>query len=242
MITSAIEKLISLGKIQTINDNDRVFSKENLHWVKPSEYYKPDSLNFNTLSGMVDFINEKFNGIPEDETDLMVVVDDFSSVSLHGKLNPKNNNERFLYARSDLLSFDFVFNEWFDLETFIISLQSQFEHTDELMSLLSKIGNIADENIIENKDDTLTQKIQVKTGLTIKSEEKITNPIKLTPFRTFREVEQPESNCIFRIKKTNVGLKCALYISDGDVWKLEAVNNIKKWLNGKIEKNITVIA
>ena len=102
-----------------------------------------------------------------------------------------------------------------------------------ISSLIDVLGNLANEHVTENKDDGLSQTIQVRTGITTRAKVKIENPLSLKPYRTFREVEQPESLFIFRLKNQN-GLHCALYESDGGAWKLEAIKNIKAHLAGEL--------
>lgn len=53
------------------------------------------------------------------------------------------------------------------------------------------------------------------------------NPVMLKPYRTFREVDQPQSECIVRLTSNPSALpKVALYESDGGAWRLEAVSKI----------------
>lgn len=47
--------------------------------------------------------------------------------------------------------------------------------------------------------------------------------VKLTPFRTFLEVSQPESEYLVRVDKGN---QIGLFEADGGIWKLEAKKNI----------------
>jgi hypothetical protein len=66
----------------------------------------------------------------------------------------------------------------------------------------------------------------------------IPNPVKLSPFRTFIEVEQPESLFVLRGRK---GPQWALFEADGGLWKIKAIQNIKNWLEKK-ELNVPIIA
>lgn len=245
MIKAAIDKILSLSKINEIEHDGKIHVDKNLHWLKPSKCFTPDVMNFSTLTGMADFIrdNQTELVISEGSKDvLMLVVDSPTKVSLHGRLQTDNNNSRFLYAESKLVSTNFGFGNFYDLETFIIALQSQFVPTNEIEEILSHIGNLANENVVEQKDDRFSQSIQVKTGITTKSEVKIKNPVNVQPYRTFREIDQPESSCILRFNsKMEKRLHVALFVSDGDAWKLEAMQNIKTWLNDNLD-DIKVIA
>lgn len=55
--------------------------------------------------------------------------------------------------------------------------------------------------------------------------------VNMQPFRTFLEVEQPESVFLLRLDGNgNVGL----FEADGGVWKLEATRNISAYFEQKL--------
>ena len=78
----------------------------------------------------------------------------------------------------------------------------------------------------------------------------VPNPVRLKPYRTFAEVDQPESNYVFRISEQNDDKKTPIFKlveADGGLWKNEAMQNIKKYLEVELKKeivkhNITIIA
>lgn len=68
------------------------------------------------------------------------------------------------------------------------------------------------------------------------------NPIALRPYRTFNEVEQPESEFIFRLHE---GMTVGLFEGDGGQWRNEAIWNIAEFLKGRLadkRKNITILS
>lgn len=62
----------------------------------------------------------------------------------------------------------------------------------------------------------------------------IPNPVTLVAYRTFSQVEQPESLYIFRMQDRN-GIQCALYEADGGAWKIDAMRRIKAYLEAALE-------
>jgi len=72
------------------------------------------------------------------------------------------------------------------------------------------------------------------------------NPIRLRPYRTFREIEQPASLFVLRLQKGRDGElpRAALFEADGGQWKLEACQAIKHWLDMELylHERITVLA
>ena len=75
----------------------------------------------------------------------------------------------------------------------------------------------------------------------------VPNPVSLRPYRTFSEVEQPESNYVFRIKDSDKGPAFKLVEADGGLWKNATMRKIKEYLEFELSKeldcyHITVIA
>lgn len=74
-------------------------------------------------------------------------------------------------------------------------------------------------------------------------EAQIPNPVHLKPYRTFLEVDQPASDFIFRMRD-NHGVDCAIFEADGGAWEMEAMQNIKSYLQKELLglEQFTVIA
>jgi len=86
--------------------------------------------------------------------------------------------------------------------------------------------------------------LSIGSGVASVSEVRVPNPVSMKPYRTFVEVDQPESNFIFRMRE---GMQAALFEADGGAWKNVAMNNIKKYFDDNLDDEIesghvTVIA
>ena len=94
------------------------------------------------------------------------------------------------------------------------------------------LANLANEHVIQNIDDKFSQTLQIKEGIVRKANVEVKNPVSLGPFRTFREIQQPESNFVLRYKnlKGDTGIAAALFEGDGGRWQLDAIALIKGWL------------
>lgn len=80
-----------------------------------------------------------------------------------------------------------------------------------------------------------TQKATVKTGVASKADAVIPSPVRLKPYRTFTEVDQPESDFVFRMKEDKYdGVQCALFEADGGAWKLHAMESIQEYLEEQL--------
>ncbi|MDD7349794.1 MAG: hypothetical protein PUG66_08150 [Clostridiales bacterium] len=129
----------------------------------------------------------------------------------------------------------------------MIALQSMFIPTPDLDLILKFAGTSEAGTIASYGDDGVTQKATIKQGIVNKEDAIIPNPVSLRPYRTFVEVEQPESKFIFRMKQDrDLGIRCAIFEADGGAWKNEACQNVKRFLEEELEgfdsTKITVIS
>ena len=102
-------------------------------------------------------------------------------------------------------------------------------------------GNIKSGTTANYSDDGVSQKTTIKTGVIVP------NPVKLRPYRTFAEIEQPESSYVFRIKDGDRGPTFKLVEADGGLWKNAVMKKIKEYLEFELSEElkkhkITVIA
>lgn len=138
----------------------------------------------------------------------------------------------------------FAFGKYLDLETFNIALQSLFEETTDRTRIALVTGTVREEKVTTSTDDGVTQKVVASAGVIGLYETDVPNPVRLVPFRTFREVPQPESLFILRLKKGDTGAlpMAALFEADGGAWKLEAIQRIATYLRAALPADITVLA
>ncbi|MGG1673296.1 hypothetical protein ACIFOE_22195 [Paenibacillus sp. NRS-1783] len=124
------------------------------------------------------------------------------------------------------------YGRYYDIESFNILLQSCFVPTDMNAALLSIVGNVKDEKVVNYGDDGTSQQVTAKVGIATVEAVKLPNPVYLKPFRTFVEIEQPESAFVFRMKD---GPSAAIFEADGGEWKLRAIAAIKDYLEAALE-------
>ena len=80
----------------------------------------------------------------------------------------------------------------------------------------------------------------------LKGDAIVPNPVRLRPYRTFLEVEQPASEFVFRMKQDKYdGITCAIFEADGGAWKVAAMKAIKDYMQFELEdykEQFTVIS
>ena len=193
----------------------------------------------------VDYIQERnaddFNGTG-DLPQMIVHVESETEVRLVTAFN--DDMARWELAKVKARVPAIVLNKFLDQESFIIQMQSMFQHTEDKAIVMQVAGNVEDKTVMNYGDDGITQKATVKTGLASVEDVFVPNPVKLQPFRTFHEVEQPEIDFVFRMKNGPSGVSCALFEADGGAWKFRAVHSIADYLKKELEGvgNIAVLS
>ena len=115
-------------------------------------------------------------------------------------------------------------------------MQSKFVPNTDSDLLLKFAGTVESGTITDYGDDGISQKATVKTGVASKADAVIPSPVRLKPYRTFTEVDQPESDFVFRMKEDKYdGVQCALFEADGGAWKLHAMESIQEYLEEQLK-------
>jgi len=224
----AIEYIVGLGVTDIYEENGQHYSTNKLHLL---EEPRAAQLEVHSLSGIVEYLKSKFDG----EFAMMVHVESPTEVTVFTQLN--NDRKREYLVRATAMLPSFRFENWYDPETFNIKLQSAFVQNVDRDVVLKVVGNIKEEDVKTYGDNGVTQTVTAKVGVAQVGQVEVPNPVSLAPYRTFVEVEQPPSNFVFRMKN---GPTAALFEADGGAWKLEAMKNIKTYLEEQLAEELEV--
>lgn len=238
MIKDALQYIIGLSNPNVEEIDGEMYSDKQLHRICHNPKATPIGLS--TLRSLVDYIKSKSDTM---EDKMIVHVVSPTEVQLYSNLDLDRVREYMVEVNAELPQFPF--NEFVGHENFIIGVQSKFIPNTDADLLLKFAGTVEGGTIADYGDDGVSQKATVKTGLASKSDAVIPSPVTLKPYRTFTEVEQPESQFIFRMKEDKYdGVQCALFEADGGAWRLDAMENIKEYLERELDglKQFTVIA
>jgi hypothetical protein len=106
---------------------------------------------------------------------------------------------------------------------------------------------VTTKDVLKLEDTGFSQSLTTEKGFRLEKTG-LKNIVTLRPFCTFREIDQPERMFLVRMKKgksENELPTVALFRADGDIWKLDAVQAIKRWIEVALAKKnlqVTVIA
>lgn len=238
MIEKALKYIVGLGETKTkeitLPDGTvQIFSDRPLSLL---EKHIPvaEPISMCTLTSLLDYIREDVDTMAER---MVIHVTSPEEVLLYSCLNEKRGRENLVVVRSQAPSFSY--GRFVEHEAFCIGVQSKFidgKDTDKEL-LLKFAGTVESGSVAEYGDDGVTQKATVRQGIASKTDAIVPNPVKLRPYRTFPEVEQPASSFIFRMKESD-GICCALFEADGGAWKNEAMKNIKEYLKENLSDRL----
>ena len=222
--------------------NGREYTDKRLY---PVNTPAPNPLVVSTLSSLADYLNTNVDNLTIPELICHVVSP--AVVEIRSKLQGEFC-DRACYIRAELDQIKLPFNSWMDAEAFNIALQACFTEsivedvkaTDKglVLKFTSSVTSIVES---ATSDDGISQAVTVKTGITSKGVKELPNPVRLRPYRTFTEVEQPASEFIFRCRQDQGKMQFMLCEADGGAWRSEAMNNIKDFMESTV-RDLNVIA
>lgn len=238
MIAEAIEKIQELATPTVLAAHGKSYSTEELFDLA-SPLATAKALELHTLSGLVDYIGRGFDqGRDGKEIAPAIVVVSPTEVLLVLSLEGEFRQREVLARVTPYLSEGFPFGKWLDQETFVTKLQASFIQDEQTAAVLRVVGNVATNDVATFADDGVTQQVAATTGIQRKEMVTVPNPVTLRPFRTFQELEQPESRFVLRLKRdaADGGLpKAALFEGDDNQWRLAAVNRAREYFAGHLE-------
>lgn len=213
-----------------------------LRELDPRRYPKP--LELSSLTSLVEYVRKQLDDTGE-YANLIIHVTDHDTVEVKTELDDESKRRTLAVAKAIIPNIPF--GRYQDVEQFNIMLQSAFIDNGDSNLLLQFASAIKIDKGAEIADNGVSQTTTIKSGVSSLAQAKTPNPVTLKPYRTFFEVDQPESKFVFRIND-NPG--CALFEADGGIWRAEAKALIAEYLHNNLiveqgaeaVKNITILA
>lgn len=217
-IVKDIQQIVEDNRVQVIEVGERRFSTKQLTEIKPVKN-TAGQLRFSDLSPIVEIVKRELDRF---DCPLYINIESESCVKVVSSLDNEKDREIPYCALAEGSRFNF--GRAYDYENFVIALRSLFVQTEETATLLQLLKKVASVESVEVEDDGITQQVVAKQGAQLAANVKVSPIYKLAPFRTFIEVDQPESEFLFRVSDRTA---FALYEADGGAWKIGAKANIR---------------
>jgi hypothetical protein len=207
----------------------------------------PQTLQVWSLTAVVDYLKavaEERDLI--EESDLVVHVVGSQTVTVMSGLAEGDFPQRAYYLKASANVPKHPFGTYQDPESFIVWLLTSFVDTPERGAVLRLVGNLRDESVRQVSDDGVSQTVVARKGVARVENVDVPNPVALAPFRTFREITQPPSLFLLRLRGGGEGKlpEIALFEADGGTWSLDAMQGVRRYLQDQLgdENEIPVIA
>ena len=236
MIKETIKYLLDLNKKPVVEVNGESYSCDldnRLNHISPPLEPCQKQIMIDSLSGIADYVKQNPDNLDVEKMILNIL--SYSRVNLESSIfGYHKQRESYIVSCFDYASFDF--GQYFDMERFLIKLHTMFVETPDLIKLINIISSVKDNEITEQIDNGITQMVNVKKGVDMVSKEKLPRLVKLRPFCTYNEIEQPERVFLFRAVTRDECIKYALFCADGNKWESEVKQSIKEYFNREVKE------
>lgn len=246
-LKAALQYIVGLAEPKLFEVGGQSYSRDKLIPVEEPHYY-PEKVRVHSLDAIVKLVKAELgdyfsaenadsgNGVP---LPLFVRIDGPTSVTVFSRLDDVCRRDWLYGSECE----DANFREgWRNQQEAIIELRSRFLPTPDTAYLLDLISRINVNDGIKSEDNGVSQTVTAKKGVSLQQTEAVKPRVTLQPFRCFREVAQPESEFILRLDD---GGRVGLFEADGGIWKMEAKDNIRAYLEtalaDEVAKNQVVV-
>ena len=217
MLKAFVNRIAEMAVAQTFEIEGSVYSTKSLTHVDNMKR-RPKSIEVTGLDSICKLVRNESKHIGKK---LFVQVKNFKEVAVFTTLD--DDEERFRLYTCVADTPNVTTGSYMPYEKAIIELRSLYIPNDDHTYLLNLISSVSSESRVTSTDNGVTQSVEAKSGIALNSMVKVKPRVTLRPFRTFVEVEQPESDFLLRISERG---EIGVYPADGGVWKLEATRNI----------------
>lgn len=229
MLKAAIEKILALGQpvIMDVDGRSYLSAPEKFELVREPI---PTPIATETLTGLTDYLEREIDGTVK-TPGVFLHVEDFRTVALFSPLSDTMSRSVFITATAEAVD---GHERWTPVEDFIINIQNCFAESADRTAILKVVSNLASVTEKTAEDDGISQTVRVRAGIQRTTDVAIRNPVVLKPWCTFPEIEPPEREYVFRIRKTGDSFTCMLSEGVDNRWKLETAQRIAVWLKTKL--------
>lgn len=220
ILVDFVDKIISLKDPEIFDYAGDKWVNQNFTRIKP-HVDRPKVYDVTGLDSVVKLIRKEINRVGDF---VFVRVSSPTSVWVSTTLLPDMSRNELYVAQADVPGFRQGYRE---REKAIVELRSLFVPGEGVSYLLDLLSKMSVEKGATTTDNGVTQEVETRAGVALKQKTEIKPRVPLTPFRTFLEVSQPESEYLLRVDEEG---RIGLFEADGGVWELEAKGNVKAYM------------
>lgn len=235
MLKAFIEHIQKTARplIETVGGSTfRITSDGDVKEILPTIFH-PDTLPLNSLDALIKMV--KTEAPRYTKTPLYITIPDHLKVQCFTQPDPDKRCFRQVYYEANATDVPgWESGVKLGFEEMQIALRTRFQETPDAIYAMKLLSDITSGGKITLNDNGIATSVVTNKGIALQSNEAIRPIVKLKPYRTFQEVNQPESSFLIRVSERGISLTEA----DGVMWKLAARETIKKFLEDRLDQEV----
>jgi hypothetical protein len=232
-------KEITLPSNLSLDKREHRFTTKALQEILPAPPPLDAQVKVTTLQGLADLISNKLDGL--EPNNFLIHVEDGANVKLITKATDEYGRRLALVHATPVLFDRFRFGEWLRQDDFVIKVAALFSDADappgsggsnnDRSYVIKVAGSLTSGDNATSEVDAFTQRVTVKAGMNLPEAIEIKPFVNLAPYRIFPECQQIFSKFVFRAKVGDTGGHMLMLAeADGGLWKVEAINEVRRYL------------
>lgn len=233
MLKEAIQYLVGLKENKTYDINGETYSDHELVRIAP-HVDRPREITVNGLSSIAELIREEYD-IFVDSLPIYIRIIDAREVAVFTSYDDMMARDALYRCSCDAPSFR---PGWMEHDEAIIKLRSIFVQDGEgsdLEYVMDLLARVSKESSVTSSDNGISQTVEARQGVALSQRVKVRPIVRLTPYRTFLEVEQPTSEFLLRLDEEG---RVGLLEADGGRWKMDAKQYISEFFHLELKNLI----
>ena len=230
MLKEAIQYLVGLKDNKTYDIGGDTYSDHELVRIAP-HVDRPREILVNGLSSIAELIREE-NDIFVDSLPIYIHIIDAREVAVFTSYDDVMARDALYRCSCDAPCFR---PGWMDHDEAIIKLRSIFVQdgdTSDLEYVMDLLSRVSKESSVTSSDNGISQTVEARQGVALSQRVKVRPIVRLTPYRTFLEVEQPTSEFLLRLDEEG---RVGLLEADGGRWKMDAKQYISEFFSRELK-------
>lgn len=235
MLKAAIEKIQEMAakpNLVTIDGHDYIMDKEGgFCEIKPELEY-PDLITLNSLDALIQFV--KREALVANDVVFITIPNHETVCCFTEPIRELRSNRVYLYTAKATDVPGWASEVKMGFEEAMIALRTRFSPTPDTDYALRLLSSITTGGKVTFNDNGVATSIVTQKGIALQENTEIRPIVRLSPYRTFQEVLQPESQFLIRVSERAI----TIVEADGGMWKLQARRNIMQFLAVALEAEI----
>ena len=230
MLKEAIQYLVGLKDNKTYDIGGDTYSDHELVRIAP-HVDRPREIQVNGLSSIAELIREE-NDIFVDSLPIYIRIIDAREVGVFTSYDDMMARDALYRCSCDAPSFR---PGWMEHDEAVIKLRSIFVQDGEgsdLEYVMDLLARVSKESSVTSSDNGISQTVEARQGVALSQRVKVRPIVRLTPYRTFLEVEQPTSEFLLRLDEEG---RVGLLEADGGRWKMDAKQYISEFFSRELK-------